>query len=108
MDKGLLDAGPADEKLIKELRSRVGQPLYIARETRPDMACAVSMLAQTMQSPTIQDIKNANKYIKQWKQKEGQFLEIVRFPDDDMIFLASTDAAWANCRSGHSQAGYLI
>ena len=31
LDKGLLDAGPADEKLIKELRSRVGQALYILR-----------------------------------------------------------------------------
>ena len=73
-----------------------------------DMACAVSMLAQTLPSPTIQDIKEPNKCIRQWKQRSDRYLEITGFPDDEMIFLASTDSAWANCRYGHSQAGYFI
>ena len=95
-------------KLIKELRSRIGQGLYVARESRPDMACAVSMLAQTLPIPTIQDIKDANKCIRQWKQRSDCYLEIVGFPDEEIIFLASTDSACANCRSGHPQAGYVI
>ena len=98
----------ADPKLIKQLRSRIGQALYVARESRPDMACSVSMLAQTLPNPSIQDIKDANKFIRQWKQKSNHFLEIVGFPDEEIVFLASTDSAWANCRSGHSQAGYFI
>ena len=73
IEKGLLASAPADAKLIKELRSRVGQELYIARETRPDMACAVSMLAQSLPLPTIQDIKDANRCINQWKQNGRPF-----------------------------------
>ena len=102
--KGVVDHEMAGPRLIQELRSRIGQGLYVARESRPDMACAVSMLAQTLPSPTIQDIKEANKCIRQWKQRSDRYLEITGFPDDEMIFLASTDSAWANCRSGHSHA----
>ena len=106
--KDLSDHDLADSKLIKELRSRICQALYVARESRPDMACSVYMLAQTLPNPYIQDLKDANKFIWQWKQKADHFLEIASFPDEEMIFLASTDSAWANCRSGHSQAGYFI
>ena len=70
------------------------------------MACAVS--GRTLPLPTIQDIKDANKCMKPRKQKEDHFPDIIASPDEDMIFLSSTDSAWANCRSGHSQAGYFI
>jgi len=74
--KDLMDHDLVDAKLITELRSRIGQALYVARESRPDIACSVSMLAQTLPNPCIQDIKDANECIRRWKEKSNHYFEI--------------------------------
>jgi len=97
----------------------VGSLGWPARETRPDLACTVSMAQKKQGRPTIQDILDTNKAVKQAKlSAKAEFIIPKLDVGAGLCLVVYHDAAWGNAEEGpgvgppgaktHSQAGYLV
>ena len=54
----------ATDEERQELRSKVGQLLWIARQTRPDIIFDTTILASKVKSAYVKDLLDGNKVIK--------------------------------------------
>ena len=97
---------PASKKLKDEMRSKIGQLLWVANQTRPDLSFGVSNLAVKLNNAAISDVMALNKVIRKAKNDilNLKFCEIGR----NEKLLCFTDAAFGNLPDGGSQGGYLI
>ena len=91
-------------------RGVLGQLLWLACQTRPDIAAAVSMLARHAQSPTVTDAKELNKVAAQVRASSGRHLcflrGVLRLATCTLVTWA--DSSFANVDDVHSQFGLLI
>ena len=55
---------------LQAYQSKIGQILWIARQTRPDVMFDVSNLAASVKGATVQNITEANKVIHKLKSEE--------------------------------------
>ena len=93
-----------DEKSV--MRAKLGQLLWVARQSRPDISFELSDIAGRIQKSTINDLKRINKTVKRVKLDEielkfqnlGKHLELIVF----------TDASFGNLHDGGSQGGHFI
>ena len=83
-----------NDHLKDELRSKVGQLLWVANQTRPDISFDVSSAAVSIKSSTLQDVVHINKIIRKVKNNclPLQFFSVGK----DTKIVAYTDAAFAN------------
>ena len=119
-----IDVTPARRRLlgascsapeISEIRRVVGAVGWIARQTRPDLLAATSLLAQSMSGPRVADIVAANALVKSAMQ-DAEFQLVFRsdlgIDYSSCRILCSSDAAFANAISDgdklKSQAGYVL
>ena len=101
------------EEEIKALRGKVGILSWLAKETRVDLAGGVALLMQSFPYPTIGDLKNCNKILKDALQYKEVCIHIQSIPISQLCVVVSSDAAWGNAKDdeGHeekSQAGYIV
>ena len=54
----------ATDEERQELRSKVGQLLWIARQTRPDITFDTTILASKVKSADVKDLLDGNKVIE--------------------------------------------
>ena len=88
------------------LRAKIGQLLWLAKQSRPDIAFNVTDIAGRVKNATVEEAKRVNKIIKKVKSEEvtlkfqplGQKLEMHLY----------TDASFGNLSDGGSQGGYVL
>jgi transposase InsO family protein len=105
-DKLCMKDLPLNDSEKEQLRSKIGQVLWVARQTRPDVMYDVCHLAANYKNATIQDLIDINKVIK----KIGTSKITLTFQplQGEVNLVVFTDASFANLPDGATQGGYLI
>lgn len=91
---------------VELFQSGVGSLLYLATNSRPDLAYAVNALAQKMRAPTVGDWKRFKrvlrflKFSKEWK--------LVYARSNSLKILGYSDADFANDSDRKSISGYCF
>ena len=90
------------------LKSVLGGALWLAKETRPDLAVQVSQGQQLMPHPTVGQARQIGNVVRRAKQYRDQKWVILPIPLDKLRLCLHTDAAFANAKKQGTQAGYLV
>lgn len=90
------------------LKSVLGGALWLARETRPDLAVQVSQGQQILPTPTLGAAKTVGNVVRRAKQYKHLTWQILPIPFDQLRLCVHTDAAFANAKKQGTQAGYLV
>nr|CAB3262901.1 uncharacterized protein LOC100184952 [Phallusia mammillata] len=102
---------PDDELTPEEketLRSKIGQLLWIATQTRPDLSFDVCVAATHYKSAVVGDLIACNKIIRK-AQSDHVTLKYSNLGDNSKLkVVVYTDAAFANLLDGGSQGAYLV
>ncbi|VDH89490.1 Hypothetical predicted protein [Mytilus galloprovincialis] len=88
------------------LRSKVGQLLWLAKTTRPDIAFDIVRIASKLETSTIEDFKRVNKLLRKVRNDPVSlhFKEL----GEHVELLLYTDASFCNLPDGGSQGGFVI
>ena len=99
---------PLYEKERDELRSKIGQILWVARQSRPDAMFDASNLASSIKNATVQTIHEANRIVAKLKSKKVilNFHHLGR--DSALKMIMFSDASFANLSDGGTQGGHFI
>ena len=91
-----------------KFRSKIGQILWVARQSRPDTIFDACHLASSLKNATVNNILEANKVIKRLKSETVE-LKFQCLGDVTKIqLIAFSDASLGNLPDGGYQGGYLI
>ena len=100
--------GLLNQSEVRQLRSLVGQILWAANQTRPDISFDACMLAAKLKNARVQDILDANKVVKKVKSETVK-LKFQHLGTTKNIRLGVfSDASLANLPDGGSQGGNII
>ncbi|KAK9523757.1 hypothetical protein VZT92_017657 [Zoarces viviparus] len=90
------------------LKSKIGQILWVARQSRPDIMCDISILASSVKHATVQTLHSANKLVRKLKSEEV----ILRFQylgrDSSLKLVVFSDSSMGNLPDGGTQGGHLV
>lgn len=88
------------------LRSKIGQILWVARQTRPDVMFDACYLAASLKGAKVQNIIDANKVVGKLKSEDV----VLKFQDleDDLKLVIFSDASLGNLPDGGTQGGQLV
>lgn len=123
-DFGLKDAKPAKtpmdsgygksnsslplESNIK-YRQLIGRLLYLSVNTRPDISASVSILAQKVSHPSIEDWNQLKRVVKYLKSTHQLKLKVSNLQSGDLSLIGYADATWADDRIDRkSNSGRII
>jgi hypothetical protein len=108
--RGSLDATPVTEALRSSFRSLIGQLLWLALKTRPDVASSCSILAQRTTTATIGDCRELNKVGRYVLQSKDQGLLLRRnvLSVATACILSFGDSSFANAEGEKSQCGIVV
>lgn len=81
---------------VGQLRTLLGALSWVAKETRPDIAGKVAILQQTMPSPMVKDVIEANQVAEELKRRPGLGIRIQPIPLERLRVGVITDASWGN------------
>ena len=90
------------------LKSVLGGALWLARETRPDLAVQVSQGQQLLPKPTLGAARTVGNVVRRAKQYKNLVWKILPIPFEQIKLCLHTDAAFANAKKQGTQAGYLV
>ncbi len=90
------------------LKSVLGGALWLAKETRPDLAVQVSQGQQLLPTPTLGEARTVGNVVRRAKQYKSLSWKILPIPFQDLRICLHTDAAFANAKKQGTQAGYLV
>lgn len=96
------------EKEKVQLRSRIGQILWVARQSRPGGMFDASNLASDLKDATIQTIHGANRMQTYYKSKNMVLSFQHLGSDGGLKMILYSDASFGNLSDGGTQGGYLI
>lgn len=92
----------------EQLRSKIGQILWVAKQTRPDIMFDVSSLASNIKHATVQSIHDTNKVIRKLKSEKVS-LKFQHLGNSNALnFKVFSDASLGNLPDGGTQGGTLI
>ena len=102
------DGVPTNEQ-IYSYQQRVGSLTFAATTTRPDISFATSLLAQFLTKPSPAHLEAANHVLAYLNSTKTLAIEYIGQESEDHIFLADTDAAFADDSiTRKSSYGYLF
>lgn len=101
-------ASPLSEEEREQLRSKIGQLLWVARQSRPDVMFDASNLASSLKQATVQTINEANRVVCKLKAKSVELSFQHLGKDSNLKMVTFTDASFANLSDGGTQGGHLI
>ena len=84
------------------LRSKVGQLLWLAKQTRPDIAFDIAMIASKLKTGTVADLKGANKLLRKVKN-DPVSLQVEDLGENVELMLYSE-----NLPDGGGQGGFVM
>ena len=90
------------------LKSVLGGALWLAKETRPDLAVQVSQGQQLLPSPTLGEARTVGNVVRRAKQYKTLSWKILPISFSELRVCLHTDAAFANAKKQGTQAGYLV
>eukprot|EP00438_Fugacium_kawagutii_P020699 Skav229155 [mRNA] locus=scaffold2275:264912:272030:- [translate_table: standard] len=90
------------------LKSTLGGALWLAKETRPDLAVQVSQGQQLLPKPTLGEARTVSNVVRRAKQYKHLTWKILSIPMNELRIVLHTDAAFANAKKQGTQAGYLV
>jgi hypothetical protein len=93
---------------LQDLRGLIGSLQYAASNTRPDLACRLSLLQARITCATVSDLLTGNKLLDDAKRFSQTTIRIQSLPAHKIRFLSFSDAAFATREKAHSQKGCLI
>lgn len=91
-----------------DLRSKLGQLLWLAHQTRPDILFDVCHVAVNIKSCTVNDLLQINKIILKAKSSKLSLTFQCLSLHEGLSLLIFSDAAFGNLPDGGSQGGYVI
>eukprot|EP00971_Amphidinium_carterae_P145961 2893124-Amphidinium_carterae.2 len=92
---------------LTALRGKVGELNWLQGVSRPDLSGSVSMLQGSFSNPTVGNLLECNKILKE-AQEHPVVLSVRSIPLERLRFNCSADAAWANAADQASQMGFII
>ncbi|CAE7929920.1 RE2, partial [Symbiodinium sp. KB8] len=99
---------PVTEEEKQKARGLLGSMAWLAKEGRPDVAGATSMLASRMGSLKVKDLVELNKAVEEAKKLRDLALCFYPIPPEQLGWGAITDASWANHVDGSSQGALAV
>lgn len=90
------------------LKSKIGQILWVARQSRPDIMCDVSMLASNTKDATVQTLHCANKLIRKLKSEEVTLRFQYLGENSSLKLVVFSDSSMGNLQDGGTQGGHFI
>ncbi len=99
---------PLCEEEKDRLRSKVGQILWAARQSRPDVMFDASSLASNIKTATVQTIHEANRIVCKLKSKKVVLNFQYLGKDSALKMVVYSDASFGNLSDGGTQGGHLI
>ena len=88
------------------LQSKIGQILWVARQSRPDVMFDACMLSASLKDATVQNIIEANKVVRRLKsEKVALKFQYLR---EKLQLVVFSDASLGNLPHGGTQGGHLI
>ena len=97
-----------DRRGEKTLRGINGALQWLVTNTRIELAARVSFSSSVTSTPTVGDLLNANKIVRQAIQDANTPIYIHSIPLKDLNFGIFNDAAWGAHADGSSQGGYIL
>lgn len=108
VDKSRLNSEVLNKDETKLLQSAIGQILWAANQTRPDISCFASVVASKISDATIKTLHEVNKVIRKLKHDKVT-LKFQNLGDKKLLkFLVFSDASFANLKDGHTQGGFIV
>ena len=106
VDKGRDKSSTLSSQEQSILRSKVGQLLWLAKQTRPDIAFDIATIASRLHVSTVEDLKKVNKVIRKVQAEQV----CLNFNDlgKQVELLLFSDASFGNLSDDGSQGGYAI
>lgn len=99
---------PLCETEKEQVRSKIGQILWVAKQTRPDVMFDACILASILNSATVQSIHDANKVIRKLKADKVTLKFQYLGENDTLNLTVFSDASLGNLPDGGTQGGTLI
>ena len=93
---------------LQELRGLIGSLQYAATNTRPDLACRLSLLQARITCATVNDLIQGNRLLHDAKRFSETSIRIQALEPEKVRFLSFSDAAFATREKANSQKGCLI
>ncbi|CAE7234170.1 RE1 [Symbiodinium sp. CCMP2592] len=98
----------ADAEQIADNRSLVGALSWLASQSRPDLACGVSMCQQLQARPTIEDIRFTNTMAKRALLHKEEGILLAKIPLNEMVVTVFHDAGWSNAPDSNADPIYFL
>ena len=98
---------PLTQEERELLQSKIGQILWIARQSRPDIIFDASNLASSLKKANVQTLNEANKIIKNLKS-ETVTLKFRKLGNDNIRLLVFSDSSLGNLSDGGTQGGHFV
>lgn len=89
-------------------KSKIGQILWVASQSRPDIMCNISILASSTKHATVQTLHCANKLIRKLKSEEVTLRFQHLGEDTSLKLVVFSDSSMGNLPDGGTQGGHLI
>lgn len=90
------------------LKSKIGQTLWVERQSRPDIMCDISMLASGTKHANVQTLHCANKLIRKLKSEEVTLRFQHLGKDSSLKVVVFSDSSMGNLPDGGTQGGHFI
>ena len=99
---------PLTESEIDDLRSKIGQLLWVARQSRPDIMFDTCVLAANIKHATVQSLHDTNKVVRKLKSEKVTLKFQNLGKDSSLKLVVFCDASLGNLPDGGTQGGHLI
>ena len=87
------------EDLFESYRSMLYRVNWLAHQTRPEASGIISILSSRLKNASVHDLCCLNKLIAHIKGTASQPLVLHKFRNEDMVFIASSDAGGVAAKS---------
>ncbi|CAE7610734.1 RE2 [Symbiodinium sp. CCMP2592] len=98
----------ADAEQVADNRSLVGALSWLASQSRPDLACGVSMCQQLQARPTIEDVRFTNTMAKRALLHKDEGILLAKIPLEEMVVTVFHDAGWSNAPDFNEDPVYFL
>ncbi|CAE7643339.1 RE1 [Symbiodinium sp. CCMP2456] len=108
LDPKVPDEAKATPEQVADNRSLIGALSWLASQTRPDLACGVSMAQQLQACPTVEDIKFTNLLARRALQHGQEAIVLKKINLDKLVVAVFHDAGWANAPDCNQDPIYFL
>ena len=102
------DEEAASPEQVADNRSLIGALSWLASQTRPDLACGVSMAQQLQSAPSVGDLRFTNQLARWALQCKDEGIMLRRIDLSNLLVVVYHDAGWANAPDDTADPVYFL